>query len=143
MENSVHKKDLGKMGEALIAQQALKRGFSVFVEFGDNSKIDLIIEDSAKKLHRVQVKVISRRESTTPNVTIVYLYKSGPGYRYEYTEDDVDWFAVVDEATDKVAWVPSSICSECTTVNLRHTVSANGQKKNIRMFDDYMEFPIK
>jgi predicted AAA+ superfamily ATPase len=139
----VHKKDMGKMGEALVAQHALERGLSVFVEFGDNSKIDLIIEDNQQKLHRVQVKVVTRSEKT-PEVSVLYLYKSGPNYQFRYTTSDVDWFALIDDLTKKVAWIPSSICEEASSsINLRHAPTKIKQTKRIRMFDDYTNFPFE
>lgn len=138
----IHKKDLGKMGEALIVQQCLEHGLSVFIEFGDNSMIDLIVEDSNKKLHRIQVKVCSR-PANHPHVTTLYLYKSGPNYRFTYTSRDVDWFAVVDVETKKVAWVPSTICDErLSAITMRHESAKNKQTAGIRMFDDYTEFPF-
>lgn len=138
----IHKKDMGKMGEAMVVQQALERGLSVFVEFGDNSKIDLIVEDNSKKLHRVQVKVVTRAEKT-PDVSVLYLYKSGPNYRVKYSTEDVDWFALIDEETKKIAWIPSSICEgSSSTVNFRHTPTKTGQTKGVRMFDDYAIFPL-
>lgn len=138
----VHKKDMGKMGEAIVVQQALERGLSVFVEFGDNSKIDMIIEDSSGKLHRIQVKVCSRAEKT-PNVSVLYLYKSGPNYSFHYKVTDVDWFVLIDEETKKIAWIPSSICNEVkSTITLRHAPTKSGQQRGVRLFDDYTTFPF-
>lgn len=138
----IHKKDLGKMGEAMVVQEALSRGLSTFVEFGDNSKIDLIIEDTAGKLHRVQVKVSSRSEKT-PDVSVLYLYKSGPNYRVAYKSTDIDWFALVDEKTKKIAWIPSTICDELVgMLTLRHEATTNKVYKTARLFDDYTQFPL-
>lgn len=98
---------MGSYGEALVSSIALKHNNSVFVDFGDNSKIDLIIEDSTTKLHKIQVKT-DGRETKSPDVSILYLYKNGPNYRFKYEQSMVDWFALVDYITGKVAWVKFS-----------------------------------
>ena len=138
----LHKKDMGSLGEALVVAQALSEGCSVFPEFGDNSKIDLIIEDQTRNLHRVQVKMVSR-EKDSPDVSKLYLYKSGPNYAFTYEESMIDWFAVVDMVTKKIAWVKASILStHKRQVQLRHAVPKNGQQKGVVYFDDYTTFPF-
>ena len=139
----IHKKDRGTIGELTVAIEALANGCSVFTEFGDNSKIDLIIEDPKGKIHKVQVKTVGR-EPRSPDVSILYLYKSGPNYQFTYTVDMVDWFAVFDEQTKKIAWINAGLIltENSSAVNLRHIPPKNGQTKKIRMFEDYMTFPF-
>lgn len=138
----MHKKDMGKMGEALVIAQLLQHGTSVFTEFGDNSKVDLIVLDTSFKVHRVQVKMVAR-EPNTPQCSKLYLTKSGPGYRFSYTSDMFDWFALVDSETKKIAWVNSNILDEASSqISLRHGTPLNGQTAKIRYFDDYTECPF-
>ncbi len=138
----MHKKDMGKMGEALVISQLLSSGCSVFTEFGDNSKVDLIVLDSQHKTHRIQVKTVGR-EAGTPNVSKLYLYKSGPNYSFNYTADMFDWFAVVDLESLQTAWVPSSILEEMTSqLSLRHDECLSGQRAKIRYFRDYTKCPF-
>lgn len=144
MKQFDHKKDMGSYGEALVVAQIIQNKCAAFTDFGDNSRIDVIVEDGCGKLHRVQVKTVGR-EDKSPDVSALYLYKSGPGgYRFTYTEDMVDWFAVVDVTTAKIAWVPAVEALQCKSVlSLRHSVPKNNQSKNIRMFSDYESFPFK
>ncbi len=135
----LHKKDFGKAGEAAVIQQALEHSCAVFVEFGDNSTIDLIVQ-SKKGLQRVQVKMVSR-SANDQNATKLLLYKNGPGYRFKYTSDDLDWFAVVDATTKKIAWVPSTVCDTASSLTLRHEVPKR-IKSGFEMFDDYTSFPL-
>lgn len=144
MKQFNHKKDMGSYGEAQVVSVIILNGCAAFTDFGDNSKVDIVVEDGEGKLHKVQVKTVGREEHK-PNVTALYLYKSGPGgYKFTYTEKMVDWFAVLDLETNKIAWVPAKEALKCSSqMSLRHTKPANNQTKNIRMFDDYVSFPFK
>ena len=100
----MHSKTKGDIGQALVVTQILENDCSAFIDFGDNSKIDLIVEDKEGKLHKIQVKYY-KRDNSSENITSLYIKKSGPNYRFRYEEKDVDWFAVVDSKTKKIAWV--------------------------------------
>jgi hypothetical protein len=138
----LHKKDQGTFGEALVVAQVIQNGGSAFPEFGDNSKIDLIVEDQLGKLHKVQVKTVGR-EVRTPDSSILYLYKSGPNYSFSYDESMIDWFAVVDNITQQIAWVKSTEALEHTKRQflLRHKPPQKVQPKT-RMFSDYTNYPF-
>lgn len=139
----MHKKDMGKMGEALVIAQLLSNGYSVFTEFGDNSKVDLIVLNSSHQTHRVQVKTVGR-ESRTPECSKLYLTKSGPSYQFSYSEDMFDWFAMVDHQTSKIAWVPSSVMRDAVRqLTFRHTKATSGQEAGVRYFDDYIRCPFE
>lgn len=135
----MHKKDIGTMGESIIVTELLKNNCSVFTEFGDNSKVDLIAIDDNYKAHKIQVKAYNR-EKAKPNVTVLYFTKSGPNYKFKYTKEMIDWFAVIDLETMKIAWVPSNLCEGKNTISLRHTESR--QSRNVSRFDDYASFPF-
>lgn len=137
----MHAKDKGKMGEAVVIQQALEHGCAVFPEFGDNSKIDLVLEDSTGKLHRVQVKTYAR----TAGSTKLYFYKSGPNYSFTYDDTMIDWFAVVDEETKAVAWINSSLTkTRKRSISLRHDAPKKIQQysKELCWFKDFTKFPF-
>ena len=54
---TLHKKNKGSIGELKVAADLITKGFSVFTELGDNSKVDLIaIENSTYKTYKIQVK---------------------------------------------------------------------------------------
>jgi hypothetical protein len=82
------------------------------------------------------------RSLSDPNATKLLLYKNGPGYRFKYSSTDVDWFAVVDASTRKVAWIPSDVCNICSTLTLRHEVPKR-IKSGFEMFDDHTTFPFQ
>mgnify|MGYP000660449587 CR=1 FL=1 len=132
-------KVMGTIGESLVVTQVLENQNNVFTEFGDNCKVDLIVMDSEGTLHKVQVKA-SDRETRSPDVTKLYMKKKGPnGHRYTYTKEDVDWFAVVDMPTKKIAWI--KCCNiEVNELSLRHTEPKSKIKS--RMFDEYTNYPF-
>lgn len=141
--NKLHKKDMGSIGEALVVSQIYENGCVAFHEFGDNSKVDLIIEDKVGALHKIQVKTVGREERE-PEVTKLYLFKSGPNYRVPYTKEMIDWFAVVDFITKKIAWMSIKEALETSSFQLvlRHTPPKKKQVKKMRYFDNYMKFPF-
>jgi len=134
----MHKKDQGKLGEALVIAQCLDAGFPVFTEFGDNSKIDLIIQ-TPEKLVSVQVKCVGR-EPGSVNSAKLYLYKSGPNYQFRYSPKDVDYFAVVDMKTKRIAWIPltESLCESRTL--LLHLGEGRATTKTT-YFSEYEKIP--
>lgn len=137
--NCVNKKDLGTYGEAVVIAEVLKNGCAAFPEFGDNCKIDLIILDRVNKLHSVQIKTVNRSKQS-PNSSILYLYKSGPNYSFDYTKDMFDWFAVLDVKTGKLAWISSK---ECLKANKSAITLYHGKRRKTgHHFDDYVKFPF-
>lgn len=138
----MHKKNMGKFGEAVVISQIYQNDCNVFFEFGDNSKIDLIVEDKKGNLFKIQVKTVNR-EKQSPDVSKFYTYKSGPNYQFRYDESHVDWFAIVDFQTSKIAWLSSKILQDVGyQFSLRHERVLNNQKSNIHYFDDYIKFPF-
>jgi len=85
----LHKKQLGSIGEMLVAANLMAHGYSVFTELGDLSRTDLIaIIDNVPI--RIQVKTRRIRN----DVVEMELKKSGPNYKYKYMSTDVDVFAL-------------------------------------------------
>jgi predicted AAA+ superfamily ATPase len=139
----MHNKDLGSYGEFLVITQCLKYGLSVFTDIGDNSKIDFIVEDEQGDLHKVQVKCYNR-EKSSPETTKLYLTKSGPNYKFRYDVKHIDWFAVVDNETDKIAWINAqeALNSNNTMLVFRHTIPKTKNGNTTRMFDDFVNIPF-
>lgn len=140
----MHKKDQGSFGEALVIAQVLEHNLAAFVDFSDNSKIDLIVEDSKGNLHKVQVKTPGR-ETHTPNLSRLSFEKFGRNYSYRYTDSDIDWFAVVDFESKKIAWLDASkvLTENSSGIALRHTPTKNNQKEGINFFSEFETFPFK
>lgn len=137
----MHTKQQGNMGEAIVLVQCLSHDCEVFTEFGDNSKVDLIIYKNGS-LYKVQVKLVGR-EKKSPNTTRILSYKSGPNYQFRYDELDVDWFAVIDKRTHKIAWIKSDIIlSKKRGLYLRHENTNSSNGREVLLFDDFTKFPF-
>lgn len=131
----MHSKEKGNIGEMAIAKDLMVKGYHVFTELGDISKIDLIAEKQGKLL-RVQVKCLAAKDSKVK----VDRRKSGPNYKYQYTEEDFDWLAVYVYNKDIILYIP---VKELSSVNHQITVridsSKNNQTKGVRVAEEYLE----
>jgi hypothetical protein len=129
----MHSKNKGAIGEAKITTFFLEKGYNVFKEFGDLSRIDLIIEKQGK-LKTIQVKTITSKR----NVVELYSKKDGPNYSYSYEPEDVDIFAVYILDKDLIFFVASKeLCSFKACMNFRLEKPKNNQTKKIRYVKDY------
>jgi hypothetical protein len=139
----MHSKAKGNLGEAIVVAKIIENECAAFTEFGDLSKIDLIIEDKKGKLHKVQVKCYSR-DKKKPDVTTLWLTKAGPNYYFKYKKEEVEWFAIVDDQTKKIAWINAdwALTTHNKSITLRHVKAKIPNGKESRMFDDFIEFPF-
>lgn len=129
----MHSKQKGNIGEARIAADLMENGFSVFSEMGDLSRIDLIAEKDTR-LFRIQVKAITENAGKV----VLSNRKSGPGYKFKYSETDVDIFAVYVLGTDKIAYVSGKeLCEMDAGITLRLEPAKNGQTKGVNLFSEF------
>lgn len=141
----MHTKDLGTWGESLVRTQIIENGFGLYVPLGENTRTDLIIERENGILIKVQVKTLNRSKRH-PEMTPFSIRSCGPGYSYYYTEQNVDWFAIVDVPTKKIAWITWSVISlnenERKSLALRHSIPKIINHHGYNLFDDYIKFPF-
>lgn len=131
----MHSKRLGTLGELKVATYLCGLGLSVFLELGDISKKDLIVEHEGKLLG-VQVKAITK----TDGVYRFKASKSGPNYKFDYTEEDCDIFALYCVDDDAIAWLRSSeVTGENKYVSLRAEETKNNQTEGVRWLKDYTD----
>lgn len=129
----LHSKAKGAVGEMKVAAELISRGFHVFTELGDLSRIDLIAERD-KKLIKIQVKAYNSKNG----VINLYSKKSGPNYSFNYENDEVDIFAVYVLDRDTIFYVPSNeLCEYSSSMNIRLEPAKNGQKKGVKLVEDY------
>lgn len=124
---------MGKLGEALVIAQSFENNAEVFIDFGDNSKVDLIIR-SMDRIFTVQVKCAGRERKDS---CILYLYKSDPGYSFRYSAADCDYFALVDLQSKRIAWIKNTeeLCvKRCMALRMSSGYSNS--------FDMYEQFPL-
>jgi len=129
----LHSKAKGMIGEVKVAADLLSRGFHVFTEMGDLSKIDLIAERD-RKLYRFQVKAYNSKNG----VVTLSSRKSGPNYSFHYESDQIDIFAVYVLDRGCIFYVSSGeLCEYSSSMNIRLDPPKNGQKKGIKLIENY------
>ena len=129
----------GTLGEIAVCKELLRLVYSVFVEFGNHSKVDLIVLDENYKTYKFQVKTIK----SCNEVARVYSIKNclNPKYNSTYTVQQVDIFAIYIIDTDLVFYVTAKeLLTNGRSSKFRLSPSKNGQNKNVRYVKDYLDF---
>jgi uncharacterized pyridoxamine 5'-phosphate oxidase family protein len=129
----------GTLGEAAVCKELLRLGYSVFLEFGNHSKVDLIVLDENFDAFKVQTKAVQ----TFDECVCIYSVKTclNPKYNSIYTIKQVDVFAVYVIDKDLVFYVSAKeILQNGKSSKFRFSSSKNGQNKYVRYVDDYMDF---
>lgn len=129
-----HSKQKGNLGYSSTIKELHKLGLNVFVELGDNSKVDLIIENGGK-LTKIQVKYATEKNGAVS----LPVKKSGPnGYRYTYTDNDIDIFSVYLPTNDKVIFIPSKLaCQNKKEFMIRFEPPKNNQKNGVHLISEF------
>lgn len=129
-----HSKQKGNLGFSSTIKELHKLGVNVFVELGDNSKTDLIVEINGK-LIKFQVKYANEKNG----YATLKLQKAGPnGYRYTYLSTDVDIFSVYLPKLDKVIFIPSKLaCQNKVSFAVRLEKTKNNQSLNVNTLDKF------
>lgn len=137
MSRNLHSKAKGALGEIAVAKDLLAQSYQVFVELGDNSKVDLIVLGSDFLPIKVQVKsLFSRKGAVVVNVT-----KSGPSYQFRYQRLHVDVFAIYVPDKDLIAYVNADrLLQQRKSLTLRVDPAVNNQSRGISWLADYSEF---
>lgn len=124
----------GDIGTTAILADLTKRGILISIPFGDNAPFDLIAYRSGK-FERIQCKYT---ESSNGFVSVKCRSTNGR-IDHKYTADEVDWIAVYDKNTDSCYYVPSSVFSGMTQINLR-VDNPKYQREKIRYARNFLEF---
>lgn len=132
----LHSKQLGAIGVLRVAAKLMSEGYSVFAELGDLSRVDLIVLVNHQPI-KIQVKTRTLKDG---RIT-VDSRKSGPGYQYRYTLDDVDVFAIYIPEEDITLYVNAAqILNAKSMFAIRVIQSKNKQEKFVQRHHDYLEF---
>jgi PD-(D/E)XK endonuclease len=117
----------------------LKLGFEVFVEFGNHSKVDLVVIDENYSCYKIQIKATNSKNETVE----IYSTKNclNPKYNSTYQIEQVDVFAVYIIDKDLVFYVSAKeVLKNGKSSKFRLTPSKNGQQINVRYVKDYLDF---
>lgn len=131
----MHTKQLGTIGELKVASKFVEAGHTIFKEFGDLSKTDLIVLLDDK----VPIKVQAKSYATKKGVMHFSIEKAGPNYRFKYSPDQVDLFVVYVPDKDEVVYITwKDLATNTTTLNLRFDQAKNNQQKNVVWAKDFL-----
>ena len=134
---TLHKKQLGNLGEMTIAADLISKGYEVFTELGDNSKVDLIALDEDFKPWKIQVKCLSVKN----NVVTLNRTKSGPNYRFRYQRKHADIYAVYIYELDMICYVPATLLMQNSkSLTIRTNQTENNQQSGINLASDFSSF---
>jgi hypothetical protein len=131
----MHSKAKGSLGEISAAAQLISEGYAVFTELGDLSRTDLIVLVDNKPI-KVQVKA----RHLVNGVIHATASKAGPNYRFRYSKEDFDVFALYCIDTKDVFFVNASDVLKQESFSLRVDDAKNRQKKGVHKASDYKDF---
>ena len=132
----MHSKAKGNVGEMAVAKDLMLKGYAVFTELGDLSKVDLIAIKEGE-LKKIQVKT---QWDTSDGKIFVNRVSAGPGYRYQYTVEDIDVMAAYAADRDVVVYVPLSqiVQEEQRSFVIRFDPPKNNQTKGVRLVENFL-----
>ena len=132
----MHRKVKGNIGQSAIVNDLLKKEYTIFLEFGDLSRIDLIAEKNGK-LTKIQIKSITANKEGAISLKPI---KSGPNYKFKYSEGDVDIFAAYCLDTEEIGYINSTeLLKYKNSMSLRIRKPKNNQKTKIRYLSEYRD----
>lgn len=128
---------LGNIGEARVMFEAVKRGYTVCVPHGHDTRYDLVV-DRCGKLERVQVKTTQSDGKCVTVRTRSVGKMDGHVIAKQYTAVEVDWIVVYDITSDRCAFIPADALNDGRySINLRLQPTASNQEKKVSWFSDY------
>lgn len=132
---AIPKKQIAKEGELRFAAEFVRKGWNIFLPYGEDSPVDLLIEKDGE-FKRVQVK------TTCPiNGAIVCRLKSSNNWQVKkYTKKEIDFFGIYDYKNKKGYLLPIENFEGRTDVYLRLEKAKNNQIERIRLAEDYLHF---
>jgi hypothetical protein len=123
----------GTIGHLSVAKDLTSRGYPVFTELGDTSRVDLIALVDDKPI-KIQVK------SHTSKYGRVEVSAIGPHKSYMYSSKDIEVMALYVLDRNIIAYIPILELQDKKSFCLRIDASKNGQKISIRRIEDYLIF---
>lgn len=112
----------------------LRAGKSVLRPFGDNQRYDLVVDEGDGKFTRLQCKTARIKDGVLMFDTCSSQSHRGKGK--QHYRGQVEAFAVYSPDLDRVYVVPVEQVGT-RSASLRVTSSGNGQKKKVRLAQDF------
>jgi len=128
-------KQIANESELRFASEFVRKGWSVFLPYGEDSPVDLLIYKN-NEFKKVQVK------ATKPNEGgISCKLRSTNNWQIKkYSKKEVDFFALYDYENKKGYLIPIEKIEGMSEIKIRLSAPKNNQKKRIRLAKDYEYF---
>lgn len=129
------KKQLTKEGELRFASEFIRRGWNVFLPYGEDTPVDLLIQKD-NQYQRIQIK------ATRPKTGVLFCrLKSSNNWQVKkYTDKEIDAFGIYDGENKQGYLLPISKVSGMTEVRIRFEKAKNNQEKKVRYAKEYAYF---
>lgn len=128
-------KQIANESELRFASEFVRKGWAVFLPYGEDSPVDLLIyKDNSFK--RIQVKASKPKNGVLP----CHLRSSNNWQHKKYSKNDIDFFALYDYENKKGFLIPIKKVEGMSEIKLRLSKAKNNQKKGIRIAKDYVYF---
>lgn len=133
---SLHRKQLGNLGETSVAADLIRQGYYVFTELGDICKADLIVLDEDYRPIKIQVKTLTLQNGSFALKSC----KTGPNYRFKYKQKHADIYAVYVHERDLIVYVSAKDVLQHQTLTIRVDPTKNQQYTGVNWAQDYTDF---
>lgn len=135
MDNWTNFKPRGTVGELAVAKDLILKGYAVFTELGDNARVDLIA-----LVGNTPVKIQVKTSLGKNGVASFDVVKSTFGYKYKYTENDIDLFALYIMSTDQIIYVSSKeALQQKSMISFKMAPSGGTNQFKQRFVKDYLD----
>ncbi|MCR4335534.1 MAG: group I intron-associated PD-(D/E)XK endonuclease [archaeon] len=129
------KKQLSKEGELRFAAEFVRKEWNVFLPYGEDGPIDLLLEKEGK-FKRIQIK------STKPRRGVLFCrLKSSNNWQVKkYSKKEIDTFGIYDAENKQGYLLPIEKVDGMTEVTIRLEKTKNNQQKNIHYAKEFRYF---
>lgn len=132
-----HPKDVGDRSTLAIMTALRELGYAMYVPFGENTRVDLVIEKHGRLL-RVQCKTGRLRSGTVRFATCSsYAHHPAPKITRRTYAGEIDLFAVYCPQNGGVYLVPLEHVPQERQAMLRVEPTRNNQRKRVRFAANY------
>jgi|TARA_Y100000310_G_C20594656_1_gene769866 hypothetical protein len=128
-------KQISREAELRFAAEFAKKGWDIFLPFGEDSPIDLLIHKKGKFL-KIQVKATKIKNGAL----ICKLRSTNNWQNKKYSEKEIDSFAFYDYKNRKGYLIPIKEIKNLSEIRMRIDLPKNKQIKKIRYAKEYLFF---
>ena len=130
-----YNKQLAKEGELRFAAEFIRNGWDVFLPYGEDSPIDLLIQKNGE-YKRVQIK-----STLSKNGVLFGRLKSSNNWQVKkYSKTEIDYFGIYGAKIKQGYLLPIEKFLGMTEVTLRIEKTKNNQQKKVRIAKEFLYF---